>query len=82
MSPPLSRLLSRRAAAARPPPLPLLPLLLLLAPRGAASIRLGLVPDQPRCVSEQLPAKTLLHGDWELGALHHHETTLGASGYC
>ena len=52
---------------------PSLLLLLLLAPHGAAAIRLGLVPDQPRCVSEQLPAKTLLHGDWELGPLHHHE---------
>ena len=53
--------------------------LLAFSSQPAAAIRLGLVPDVPRCVSEDMPAKTLLHGDWELGPPASHDDLVNAT---
>ena len=49
--------------------MPLLPLLLLLLAAPGAPLSFMLEPSQQRCISEQIPAKTLLTGDWELAEL-------------
>ena len=61
---------------------PLRPLLLLLAllPRGAQSLKFELSADQRRCVSEQIPAKSLLTGDWELAEQENASSTVEISG--
>ena len=56
---------TQRAAAAAL----LLPPLLLLD--GAGALNFELAPTQERCVSEQIPSKTMLTGDWEFGEVAH-----------
>jgi hypothetical protein len=47
-------------------PLPLL-LLLACARLGAQALSFQLAPSQERCIFEQIPARTLLTGDWQIG---------------
>ena len=57
---------ARRRRVTGAPLLPLLLLLLRTAPGAALSFNLDAA--QKRCISEQIPAKSLLTGDWEFAA--------------
>lgn len=46
-------------------------MLLLLLLDGAGALNFELTPTQERCVSEHIPSKTMLTGDWEFGEVIH-----------